>query len=62
MTAASEAAKTLFVEGAERAFLKICAAGSLERECRMARFMHGLGIAPNDIAYEYFTKFIEHSA
>ncbi|WP_374020402.1 aminoglycoside 3'-phosphotransferase [Paenibacillus thiaminolyticus] len=48
----SEAAKTLFVEGAERAFLKICAGGSLERECRMTRFMHGLGLAPNVIAYE----------
>ncbi|MGG4392834.1 hypothetical protein ABEX25_00770 [Paenibacillus thiaminolyticus] len=48
----SAAAKTLFVEGAEHAFLKICAGGSLERECRMARFMHGLDIAPNVIAYE----------
>lgn len=48
----SEAAKTLFVEGAERTFLKICAYGSLERECRMTRFLHGLGIAPAVIAYE----------
>lgn len=33
-------ARTLFVSGAERAFLKISKRGSLEREYKMTRFLH----------------------
>lgn len=45
-------ARTLFVSGAERAFLKISKRGSLEREYQMTRFLHKHNVAPNAIAYE----------
>lgn len=47
----SENAKTLFVRGAECAFLKISKKGELERECGMTRFLHGHRVAPGVIAY-----------
>ncbi|MEK8129478.1 aminoglycoside 3'-phosphotransferase [Paenibacillus filicis] len=48
----SEHAKTLFVSGAERAFLKISKRGSLEREYNMTKFLHKHNFAPKAIAYE----------
>ncbi|OXM88349.1 aminoglycoside 3'-phosphotransferase [Paenibacillus rigui] len=48
----SEHAKTLFVSGSERAFLKISKRGTLEREYHMTKFLHQHNVAPNAIAYE----------
>ncbi|MBW7474727.1 aminoglycoside 3'-phosphotransferase [Paenibacillus oenotherae] len=48
----SEQAKTLYVVGADRAFLKISKRGTLEREYKMTEFLHGHHLAPKAIAYE----------
>ncbi|WP_028551220.1 aminoglycoside 3'-phosphotransferase [Paenibacillus sp. UNC451MF] len=49
----SENARTLLVEGAEKAYLKISKRGSLEREYAMTRFLNSChAIAPKVIAYE----------
>ncbi|WP_127530411.1 aminoglycoside 3'-phosphotransferase [Paenibacillus kobensis] len=48
----SEDAKTLYISGSERAFLKISSKGSLEREYRMTNFLHRHLVAPRAIAYE----------
>ena len=45
------AAKTYLLEGESRAFLKISPKGSLERECKMAEFLHRYKMAPKVIAY-----------
>ncbi|WP_274365690.1 aminoglycoside 3'-phosphotransferase [Paenibacillus thermotolerans] len=44
-------AATLFVQGAEPGFLKIGKKGSLEREYRMTRYLHGRKLAPKAIAF-----------
>ncbi|GAA3404780.1 aminoglycoside 3'-phosphotransferase [Paenibacillus hodogayensis] len=48
----SENARTLFVDGTDKAFLKIAPKGSLEREYRMSLFLCGHGVAPKAIVYE----------
>ncbi|XEC93715.1 aminoglycoside 3'-phosphotransferase [Paenibacillus tarimensis] len=48
----SENARTLFVKGADKAYLKIAPKGSLEREYKMTAFLSGLHVAPKVIAYE----------
>jgi kanamycin kinase len=48
----SEYARTLFVDGRERAFLKIGKRGALRREYEMTKFLHGHRVAPHAIAYE----------
>lgn len=47
----SEQAQTLLIEGGERVFLKISQRGSLEREYRMAGFLHQHNLAPQALAY-----------
>ncbi|MFF2912046.1 aminoglycoside 3'-phosphotransferase [Paenibacillus sp. NPDC057934] len=51
-SSSSENAKTLFVSGNERAFLKISERDSLEREYKMTSFLHNHHVAPTAIAYE----------
>jgi kanamycin kinase len=51
-SSSSENAKTLFVSGNERAFLKISERDSLEREYKMTSFLNKHHVAPNAIAYE----------
>jgi kanamycin kinase len=48
----SEHAKTFFVAGSDRAFLKISNKGALKRECEMTTFLHQHRVAPNVIAYD----------
>ncbi|CAH1213129.1 hypothetical protein PAECIP111893_03635 [Paenibacillus plantiphilus] len=48
----SENAKTLFVQGADSAFLKISKKGSLEREYRMSDFLSSHNVAPKVYVYE----------
>ncbi|MCA0758172.1 aminoglycoside 3'-phosphotransferase [Paenibacillus sp. N4] len=48
----SETARTLFVKGAQSAFLKISPKGTLEREYKMTDFLHSFQAAPKAIAYE----------
>jgi len=47
----SETARTLYLEGEPRTFLKIAEAGKLAREERMTRFLHSHGLAPWVIEY-----------
>jgi len=42
----SDMARTIYLEGDIRAFLKIAQAGKLAREVQMNRFMHSHGLAP----------------
>ena len=48
----SENARTLFISGEERAFLKISKRGALEREYKMTKFLHKNRVSPNVIVYE----------
>lgn len=50
-SSSSEEARTFFISGSERVFLKIGQKGSLEREYEMTSFLHKLNVAPNAIAY-----------
>ncbi|MEO3946388.1 aminoglycoside 3'-phosphotransferase [Gorillibacterium sp. CAU 1737] len=47
----SEAARTLYLAGREKAFLKIASKGSLERESKMTAFLHKHTLAPQVLAY-----------
>ncbi|MCM3786257.1 aminoglycoside 3'-phosphotransferase [Neobacillus mesonae] len=51
-SSSSEEAQTLYIKGAEPLFLKICQPGSLEREYRMAQFLHTQNSGPKAIAFE----------
>lgn len=48
----SDTAKTLFVLGTERTFLKISTRGTLEREYQMTQFLHTHNVAPKAVVYE----------
>ncbi|WP_127578993.1 aminoglycoside 3'-phosphotransferase [Paenibacillus koleovorans] len=62
----SEQARTYLVQGSERkAFLKISARGSLEKEYVMMGFLHGHGMAPEAVAYvqdDQFDYFLSEAA
>lgn len=47
----SRLAQTFLIDGADKAYLKISASGSLERECRMTEFLNGHQVAPKVIAF-----------
>ncbi|WP_079912340.1 aminoglycoside 3'-phosphotransferase [Paenibacillus sp. 32352] len=50
----SEEARTLLVEGTDRAFLKISKRGRLKREFEMTQYLHRChGLAPNVMAYDF---------
>ncbi|OBZ07579.1 hypothetical protein A8L34_25950 [Bacillus sp. FJAT-27264] len=57
-SSSSENAKTLFVSGNERAFLKISERDSLEREYKMTSFLHRHHVAPTAIAYESDSEYV----
>ncbi|HEX9058638.1 MAG TPA: phosphotransferase, partial [Clostridia bacterium] len=48
----SNTARTIYIEGAERMYLKIAASGSLEREFNMCSFLSSKSLAPEVIKYE----------
>ncbi len=50
-SSSSPQAKTLLIDGAQRLFLKIAAAHTLEREYRMNTFLHEHGLAPASFVY-----------
>ncbi|MFD1888209.1 aminoglycoside 3'-phosphotransferase [Paenibacillus wenxiniae] len=50
-SSSSAQAKTLFIDGAQRLFLKIAAAHTLEREYRMNAFLHKHELAPLSLVY-----------
>jgi len=48
----SDNARSLFISGEQRAYLKISKRGTLKREYEMANFLHQHRVSPNVIAYE----------
>lgn len=47
----SNEAQTIYIEGAQKAYLKISKEGSLMREMKMTRFMHAHNLAPAVLEY-----------
>ncbi|MCB5271066.1 MAG: aminoglycoside 3'-phosphotransferase [Candidatus Cloacimonetes bacterium] len=47
----SEAAQTIYIDGPQRAFLKISRQGTLSREMKMMSFMHSHNLAPAVLDY-----------